>query len=107
MDPSAIYDVRWVHVFEEDTADGRVYKPESGPIPLSRRPRAALTLHADGTATVEAGGPDDRPMARRAAWRKTKDGLVVDVPANAGKSSTELHIVRASPDTLVVAPSRG
>ena len=30
MDPSAIYGIRWVHVFEEDTADGRVYKPRLG-----------------------------------------------------------------------------
>jgi hypothetical protein len=106
VDPSAIYGVRWVHVFEDDTADSRVYKPDSGPIPLSRRPRAALTLHADGTATVEAGGADDRPVKRPAAWRATTDGLVVDVPAGAGEGATELHVLRASPDRLVVAPSR-
>jgi len=107
VDPSAIYGIRWVHVFEEDTAEGQVYKPDSGPIPLSRRPREALTLRADGSATVEVGGADDRPAARSAAWRSTPNGLVVDVPAGAGRGSTELHVIRASPDRLVVAPSRG
>jgi hypothetical protein len=107
VDPSAISGIRWVHVFEEDTAEGQVYKPDSGPIPLSRRPREALTLNADGSATVEVGGADDRPAARRAVWRSTAEGLVVDVPSVAGKGSTELHIVRAAPDRLVVAPSRG
>ena len=107
MDPSAIYGIRWVHVFEEDTAEGQVYKPAAGPIPLSRRPREALTIHPDGLASVEVGGADDRPASRRAAWRSTGDELVVDVPAGGGKGSTELHIVRLSPDRLVVAPSRG
>jgi hypothetical protein len=107
VDPSALYGIRWVHVFEEDTAEGQVYKPDSGPIPLSRRPREALTLHPGGSATVDVGGADDRPASSRAAWRSTPDGLVVDVPAAAGKGSTELHILQVSPDRLVVAPSRG
>jgi len=107
VDPSAITGVRWVHVFEEDTADRHVYKPDSGPIPLSRRPRETMTLHPDGSATVEVGGADDRPAARRASWRLAGDKVVVEVPAGAGKGSTELHIIRASPDSLVVAPPRG
>lgn len=106
MDLSGISGIRWVHVFEEDSADGQVYKPDTGPIPLSRRPREALTLHADGSATVEVGGADDRPLARPATWRSTGNQLVVEVPARAGQGSTELHIVRASPDSLVVAPPR-
>ena len=107
MDPSAIYGIRWVHVFEEDTAEGQIYKPDSGPIPLSRRPREALTLNADGSARVEVGGADDRPVARRAAWRSSAEGLVVEVPADGGNVVTALHVVRVSPDRLVVVPSRG
>ena len=106
VDPSAIYGVRWVHVFEEDSAEGQVYRPDSGPISLSRRPREALTLNADGSATFEVGGADDRPSGRHAAWRQEAEGLVVDVPAAGGTESTELHIVKASADRLVVAPSR-
>ncbi|HEU5455941.1 MAG TPA: hypothetical protein VFU85_09675 [Nocardioides sp.] len=106
MDPSSIYGIRWVHVFEEDTPEGHVYKPDSGPVPLSRRPREALTLNADGSATVEVGGADDRPSARRAAWRSSPEALVVELSSATGKS-TELHIVRVSPDRLVVASSRG
>jgi hypothetical protein len=65
-----------------------------------------LTLHPDGSATVERGGADDRPVGRAAAWRQAGGGLIVEVPS-AGDSSTELHILRASPDRLVVAPPRG
>lgn len=106
MDLSAIYGIRWVHVFEEDTAEGQVYRPDSGPIPLSRRPREALTLNADGSATIEVGGADDRPSARRAAWRSIPEAVVVELVSATGKS-TELHIVSVSPDRLVVVPSRG
>ena len=34
-----MYDVRWVHVSEDDTPEGEVYRAESDRIPLSRRPR--------------------------------------------------------------------
>ena len=102
VDPSAIAGVRWVHVFEEDTAQGQVYKPDSGPIPLSRRPREAMTLHPDGSATIEAGGSDDRPVGKPARWRSTPGGLIVEAGG-----STELHITHLSSDRLVVAPARG
>jgi hypothetical protein len=104
VDPSELYGIRWVHIFEEDGTEGQVYRPVSGPVPLSRRPREALTLHADGTATVEAGGADDRPVGRQASWRAAGDSLVVDVPGVSG--STQLRIVRATADKLVVAPRR-
>ena len=95
-------------MFEEDTASEQIYKPASGPIPLSRRPREAVTLYGDGTATVEAGGPDDRPTGRRATWRAAGEELIVEVPGDGGGSaSTQLHILRASPDRLVAAPPRG
>ena len=106
VDPSAIYGIRWVHVFEEDTAGGHVYKPDSGSIPLSRRPREALTLHPDGSATIEAGGPDDRPVGGQARWRSTPGGVIVEAPGTAG-GSTELHITHLSSDRLVIARARG
>ena len=37
-----LFTTRWVHVFEEDTAEGAVYRPEDDQIPLSRRPRERL-----------------------------------------------------------------
>jgi hypothetical protein len=107
VDPSAICGVRWVHVFEEDSAGQQIYKPSSASIPLSRRPREALTLHRDGTATFEVGGADDRPVGRRAHWRPSGDGVVVEVPAGEAGGSMELHIQRASPERLVIAPAGG
>ena len=87
---------RWVHVFEEDTGDGAVYRPEQSEIPLSRRPREQLVLGADGQATLFTAGPDDRLVARPATWR---DG---DTGRGAPQAGADVHIVDRSPDRLVV-----
>jgi hypothetical protein len=99
VDASAIVGIRWVHVFEEDTQDGAVYRPDTGPIPLSRRPREALTLRADGSATLETGGPDDRPQGQPARWSATPDGIAVRADGNTGRVLT---IVDATADSLIV-----
>ena len=72
-----MYDVRWVHVFEDDTPEGDVYRAETDNIPLSRRPRDAFELHRDGSAQIFGGGPDDRAVAHTARWTDTADGIVV------------------------------
>ena len=100
MDPSAACDIRWVHVFEDDTSTGAVYRPDTAPIPLSRRPREGFTLHADGSAVMETGGPDDRSVKHPARWEQVGQELVITPGAGRGA----LHIVAWSPDRLVVAP---
>jgi hypothetical protein len=87
---------RWVHVFEEDTPDGAVYRPESGGIPLSRRPREQLELRSDGRATLFVPGPDDRLVARPAIWRDRNEGKKPQ------RGETEIHIVEHAPQRLVV-----
>ena len=59
----------WVHAFEEDTAEGAVYRPRGSKLPLSRRPRERLELDADGTARIFVQGPDDRYVEQPATWR--------------------------------------
>jgi hypothetical protein len=88
----------WVHVFEEDTAAGAVYRPEHADIPLSRRPRERLELDADGKARLLTQGPDDRYVAQAASWQEEND--TVTIRARAG--SPTLRIVDRSPARLVV-----
>jgi hypothetical protein len=87
---------RWVHVFEEDTADGAVYRPDSGDIPLSRRPRQQIAFSSDGRALLFAAGPDDRLVARPAVWRES------DEEQESRDGETEVRIVDRSPQRLVV-----
>jgi len=91
-------------MFEEDTTQGAVYRPDTAPTPLSRRPREALTLHTDGSAVVESGGPDDRSVQHAARWQQVGEELVI-TPGGRGSAGGVLHIVKWSPDRLVVAPA--
>jgi len=93
-----LFNTRWVHVFEEDTPEGAVYRPEDDQIPLSRRPRERLEIRADGSAEILAPGPDDRFVAQPAAWTDEKNGLVIQ----ARHGGADFRIVHRSPDRLVV-----
>ena len=96
---SALFGITWVHAFEEDTAEGAVYRPDSADLPLSRRPREQIELRADGSASVTLPGPDDRPAPIHARWQE-QDGKVSI--RTTGSTPRELHIVSHSADRLVV-----
>lgn len=87
-----------MHVFEEDTAEGAVYRAEDDAIPLSRRPRARLELKRDGEARLFVAGPDDRLVERSATWRD-EGGTLVIRPEGGG---AELRIIDRSASRLVV-----
>lgn len=101
-DADPLVGLRFVHVFEQDTAEGEVYRPDGPGIPKSRRPRESIVLHADGTATVAAGGPDDRPAGAAARWVREAGVIVLRVPAAPGRRAAVLRVVEASPERLVV-----
>jgi hypothetical protein len=88
----------WVHVFEEDTEEGAVYRPEEDDIPLSRRPRERIELQADGSARVLEPGPNDRFVEQPGTWTEEKGAVVIRKRAGA----PSLRIVRRSPSRLVV-----
>jgi hypothetical protein len=88
----------WVHVFEEDSAAGAVFKPENADIPLSRRPRERVEFKSGGAATIWKSGPDDRPAPIAARWTEEGDGLVV---SDSG-GTVRLRVVEQSPDRLLV-----
>ena len=90
----------WVHVFEEDTAEGAVYRPENADIPLSRRPRERLVLEPDGRAQIYTQGPDDRYVEQPAAWQLEGDTLLI----KARESGPMLRVVDWSPTRLVIRP---
>lgn len=93
-----LFATEWVHLREEDTADGAVFVRADADIPLSRQPRERVQLAPDGSARVSRPGADDRPVPRAASWQKTGDSIVVRTADGTG----ELEIVQASPKRLVV-----
>jgi hypothetical protein len=98
---SALFATPWVHVFEEDSADGEVYRPEGGDIPLSRRPRRRLSFSPDGSARVALPGPDDRPREQPATWQQEGDDVVVRSKSDGGAEQV-LHVSLQSPTRLIV-----
>jgi hypothetical protein len=88
----------WVHVFEEDTEEGAVYRSEEDDIPLSRRPRERIEVQSDGAARVLEPGPDDRFVEHPATWALEQGGLVIRKRAG----GPSLRIVRQSPSRLIV-----
>ena len=95
--PDPLFATRWVHVAEQDTAEGAVFLPEDADIPLSRRPRARLELAPDGTGTWYEAGADDRPAGRPITWHAGDGGTIV-----ARTPAGELRVVAESPRRLVV-----
>jgi hypothetical protein len=90
------FGIRWVHVFEEDTPAGTVYRPEDAGIPLSRRPRERLELDPGGTARVFVAGAGDKPEAVAITWRRDGKAIVIAAPGG------ERRIVEWRADRLVV-----
>jgi hypothetical protein len=91
-----LFATRWVHVYEEDTPAGAVYRPEAGDIPLSRRPREQLSFGPDGAATLFVTGPDDRLIEKPATWQ---DAGSTPAP---GDDVADIRVVDRSAERLVV-----
>jgi hypothetical protein len=97
-----VFHSRWIHAFEEDSAEGDVYRPETEAIPLSRRPRQRLELAPDGSAQVWIPGSDDRPRAGQARWHSEGEEIVVNVAADGGRPEQVLRVSIQSATRLVV-----
>jgi len=97
-----LFGTTWVHAFEEDTAEGEVYRPETEDVPLSRRPRRRLSLSTDGSARIVMPGPDDRLVETSATWRKEGGELVVRTEGGPAPSRRVLRISAPAPGRLVV-----
>lgn len=97
-DGSGLFAATWVHVFEQDTAEGAVFCREDADIPLSRRPRERIELSPGGKAVLLMPGPDDRFVRQPATWRDEGGALVVRDAGNA----VRVRVVDRSAGRLVV-----
>jgi hypothetical protein len=102
---------RWVHVFEEDSERGAVYRREdAADLPLSRRPRERLEIEPDGTVRLLAAGPDDRFRERTGTWTEVSGEVIIQIGLPSGARAAraakpeggEYRIVERSPDRLVI-----
>jgi hypothetical protein len=101
MDPK-IFGRRWSHSFEEDSAAGRVYRPESWDFPLSRRPRESFVLESNGSAEIFAPGAADRPERQSASWTQDGDEIVIRAAKKGRRAGATLRIVEHDPDRILI-----
>lgn len=97
-----LFQHRWLHSYEEDTASGQFYRPESWDFPLSRRPREALELRADGAVRLLLPGEEDRPRAEDASWIEEGGAIVVRTAKKGSRGGSTLRIVESGADKLVI-----
>ena len=87
-----------MHVFEQDSADGAVFRPEDADIPLSRRPRERVELCADGSAVLLMAGEDDRYVPRPGNWTEEAGAIVV----RDSRGAVRMRVIAHAPGRLVV-----
>ncbi len=98
-----LFETRWIHIFEEDTAEGEVYRPETDDVPLSRRPRRRLSLSPDGSARILVAGSDDRLVEIPATWEMEGKELVIRPRGVTGRGGKVIRIRDRSSTRLVVS----
>jgi hypothetical protein len=85
---------RWMHSFEEDEGDVRVYRPaQSFTFPPSRGGRETLEFGMPGQVVTGMPGPDDRP-------RHTTTGLTALGMNRYRLGEKVVEVVEATPETL-------
>jgi hypothetical protein len=97
-----IFGRRWTHSFEEDTAGGQVYRPETWDFPLSRRPREAIVLNSDGSAEIFVSGAADRPQRQSASWTQDGDEIVIRARKKGSRAGATLRVIEHDPDRLLI-----
>src|SRR5262245_59104997 len=96
---------RWIHSFEEDSVETQVYRPQSWDFPLSRRPRDAFELRADGTADLFLPGAADRPEPAGASWTEEEGQLLIRAVKKGVHGPLTLRVVESTADKLLVRRS--
>lgn len=66
---------RWLHSFEEDSGDVRVYRPEGYDFPPARG-RAGIELLPDGTFIDMQIGPTDAHQNVQGRWEYVGTGII-------------------------------
>ncbi|AMW13606.1 hypothetical protein A4E84_31335 [Streptomyces qaidamensis] len=90
----------WLHSYEEDHEDVRVYRPDDFPFPPARG-RRGMEFAPDGTFVDHPLGRGDAPGAVPGRWRLVPDHRI-EITFGGARPDRELEIVRCGTDVLQV-----
>lgn len=90
---------RWLHSFEEDSGDTRVYRPADSELPRARG-RAGIEFLPDGTFIDRQIGPTDAPQEVRGRWEYVGAGVVRLSFADANQQDRTVEIVQCDEQKL-------
>jgi hypothetical protein len=97
--PNALFRT-WVHSHEEDTADGRVYRPQGFPFPRSRG-RDAFEVRPGGEFIHYEMAPGDGSLGRSGRWRAQGD-VVIEATLPGTSDPLRLELTEVDDQRLVV-----
>jgi hypothetical protein len=100
--PPSLYN-KWMHVFEEDTAGYRMYRPASlgAQLPPAHG-RQVYEILPDNQFTLHTYGPADRPVAYKGRWEKVGENRIRVQFGEAAVDDFVLRIIHLSTDRLLL-----
>lgn len=92
-----------MHVFEEDSAGYRMYRPTSlgAKLPPAHG-RQVYEILADNTFILHSFGPADRPVVHKGSWEKVDENRIKVQMEEEGVEDFSLHIIALGTDRLLV-----
>ncbi|MZF84901.1 hypothetical protein [Streptomyces sp. SID5643] len=90
----------WLHSYEEDDDDVRVYRPDDFPFPPARG-RRGMEFAPDGTFVDHPLGRGDAPGTVPGRWRLVADRRI-ELTFGGDRPDRALEIVRCDADVLQV-----
>jgi hypothetical protein len=97
--PTEIFQ-RWIHSYEDDTQDTKVFHPSSYNFPLSRG-RMGFEIKEDGTFIRYDIGQSDLPKKIIGKWKLEDDKIKMEFE-DKELQSTDLSIISCDKNTLQI-----
>lgn len=101
QDASGFAPGQWLHAYEEDLGDLRVYRPAGVDFAPTRRPREGLLIDAQGGLHLQLPGPDDRLLPASEAATALGMGRH-RLPPSANQAGQVLEIIEQTAARLVL-----
>jgi hypothetical protein len=90
----------WIHSYEDDTQDTKVFHPSSYDFPLSRG-RVGFELKEDGTCIHYDIGPSDLPKKVIGKWKLEEEKIKMDF-ADKDLKIDDISIISCDKNTLQI-----